>query len=189
MTGAVSNPPWVLAADGGLRAVVVEGGALASLATDRLELIQHAASMFEPGLLQLWVRDRAADRSWPVLGAGSAARTRLEDGVLVVRGGAADERCSLTWRVRLTLADDRAAWAWHVEVLNDGPTPREVDLVHAHDVALAAPAAVRTNELYVSQYLDVTPLHGDGFGTALAVRQNLPQAGLHPWCVLAATSP
>ena len=189
MTGAVSPPPWVLTADGGLRAVVVEGGAPASLTAGRLELIQHAASVFEPGLLQLWVRDRGAGRSWPVLGAGSGARTRLEDGVLVVRGGAADERGSLRWRVRLTLAHDRAAWAWHVEVLNDGPTPREVDLVHAHDVALAAPAALRTNELYVSQYLDVTPLHGDGFGTALAVRQNLAQAGLHPWCVLAATSP
>ena len=33
--------------------------------------------------------------------------------------------------------------------------------MHAHDVALAAPGALRTNELYVSQYLDVTPLHGD----------------------------
>ena len=189
MTGAARWPPWVLAADSGLRAIVVEGGALASLATDQLELIQHAASAFEPGLLQMWVRDRGADRSWPVLGAGSGARTHLEEGVLVIRGGAADDGGSLTWQVRLTLAHDRPAWAWHVEVINQGSTPREVDLVHAHDVALAAPGALRTNEYYVSQYLDVTPLHGDGFGTALAVRQNLPQAGLHPWCVLAATSP
>ena len=70
-------------------------GSLASLATDRLELIQHAASAFEPGLLQLWVRDRGAGRSWPVLGAGSGSRIDVEDGVLVVRGGAADDRGSL----------------------------------------------------------------------------------------------
>ena len=189
MTRTTSNSPWVLAGGGGLRAVVVGGGALASLATDRLELIQHAASAFEPGLLQLWVRDRGADRSWPVLGAGSGSRIILEDGVLVVRGGAADDRGSMTWRVSLTLDEDRTAWAWHVEVTNQGPTPREVDLVHAHDVALAMSATLRTNELYVSQYLDVTPLHGDGFGTALAVRQNLAQDGRHPWCVLAASSP
>jgi 1,2-beta-oligoglucan phosphorylase len=181
--------PWVLAADSGLRAVAVEGGSLASLATGRLELIQHAASVFEPGLLQLWVRDRAAGSSWPVLGAGSGARTHLERGVLVVRGAATDEAGSLAWQVRLILSDDRPAWIWQVEVSNQGATPREVDLVHAHDLALAAPAALRTNELYVSQYLDVTPLHGTTFGTALAVRQNLAQAGLHPWCVLAATSP
>ena len=48
---------------------------------------------------------------------------------------------------------------------------------------------LRTNELYVSQYLDITPLHGDGFGTALAVRQNLAQMGMTPWCVLACTTP
>src|SRR5665647_3302776 len=150
--GAADGPPWVLDAGGGLRAVVVDGGAPACLGTDRLELVQHAASAFEPGLLQLWVRDRAEGRSWAVLGAGSGSRA-------------------------------------HLEVVNEGPRTRDVDIVHAHDVALAAPGALRINELYVSQYLDVTPLHGEGFGTALAVRQNLAQAGLHPWCVLAATSP
>lgn len=187
MTGAPDGAPWVLTGRGGLRAVVVAGGGLASLATDQLELIAHRASVFEPGLLQLWVQDRGAGQSWPLLGAGSGSRTRVEDGVLVVRGGVSDDDGSLTWKVRLTLAEDRPAWAWHVEVTNDRPAPRDVDLVHAHDVALAAPAMLRTNELYVSQYLDVTPLHGD-FGTALAVRANLAQAGLHPWCVLAATS-
>ncbi len=189
MTVAVYPPPWVLTADGGLRAVVIDGGALASLGTGQLELVQHAASVFEAGLLQLWVGDTESDTSWPVLGAGSNSQSRLEGEALVVRGGAADDDGSLTWQVTLTLPDDRTAWVWHVEVINQGPAPREVDLVHAHDIALAAPAALRANELYVSQYLDVTPLHGDGFGTALAVRQNLAQAGKHPWCVLAATSP
>ena len=189
MTGAAAGPPWVLVTDGGLRAVVVDGGAPASLGTDRLELVQHAASAFEAGLLQLWVRDRGSGGSWPVLGAGSGSRAALEGGALVVRGGAADHDGGLTWQATLTLAGDRPAWAWHLEVLNEGPAPRDIDLVHGHDVALGAPGALRTNEYYVSQYLDVTPLHGDGFGTALAVRQNLPQAGLHPWCVLAATSP
>ena len=188
MTGAAPGPPWVLTAGGGLRAVAVDGGALASLATDRLELVQHAASVFEAGLLQLWVRDGAGG-SWPLLGAGSGARASPEGAALVVRGGAADGSGSLTWRATLTLADDRPAWAWHVEVLNQGSAPREVNLVHAHDVALAVPVNLRSNEFYVSQYLDVTPLHGDGFGTALAVRQNLAQSGRHPWCVLAATSP
>ena len=80
----------------------------------------------------------------------------------------------------LTLDPARSAWAWHVEVRNDGPGAREVDVVHTHDVALAAPGMLRTNELYVSQYLDIAPLHGDGFGTALAVRQNLAQSGADP---------
>ena len=182
----MDGPPWVLASPGGLRAVLVDGGAPASLGTDRIELVQHAASAFAPGLLQLWLRDRASGRNWPMLGAGSSSAARIQDGALVLSGQADGE---LGWRVALTLDPTHTAWAWHVKVRNDGPVGREVDVVHAHDIALAAPGMLRTNELYVSQYLDITPLHGDGFGTALAVRQNLAQAGVTPWCVLACTTP
>ena len=61
--------------------------------------------------------------------------------------------------------------------------------MHAHDVALAAPGMLRTNELYVSQYLDITPLHGDGFGTAPRGAPELAQMGVTPLCVLACTTP
>ena len=183
---AVDGPPWVLGSTGALRAVIVDGGAPASLGTDRIELVQHAASAFAPGLLQLWLRDRATGRAWPMLGAGSGSAAHVRDGDLVVTGWADG---ALRWRLTLTLEPALTAWSWHVDVLNDGPVRREVDIVHAHDVALAAPAMLRINELYVSQYLDVTPLHGDGFGTALAVRQNLAQMGETPWCVLACTTP
>ncbi len=186
MRAVVDGPPWVLGTPAGLRAVVVDGGAPASLGTDRVELVQHAASAFAPGLLQLWLRDRASGRHWPMLGAGSGSWARSQDGHLVVTGTA---DAGLGWRVALTLGPLHTAWAWHVELRNDGPVAREVDVVHAHDVALVAPATLRTNELYVSQYLDVVPLHGDGFGTAIAVRQNLAQAGAIPWCVLACTTP
>ena len=178
--------PHVLGSTAGLRAVVMDGGAPASLRTDRIELVQHAASAFAPGLLQLWLRDRATGRCWPLLGAGSGSTAHTRGGDLVVTGQADDE---LGWRVTLTLDPADTAWAWHVEVLNHGAVRREVDVVHAHDLALAAPGALRTNELYVSQYLDIVPLHGDGFGTAIAVRQNLAQAGVIPWCVIACTTP
>lgn len=179
---AVAGPPWVLASGGGLKAVLVDGGAPASLGTDRIELVQHAASPYEAGYLQLWLRD--ADRAWPLLGPGSGGVARAGDASAVVHGRTAEG--DLVWSVTLTLDPGRTAWAWHVEVVNTGAVPRDVDVVHAHDLALANPGALRANELYVSQYLDVQPLHGDA-GTALAVRQNLPQAGRHPWCVLAAT--
>ncbi|NMR20691.1 hypothetical protein [Cellulomonas fimi] len=197
MNAAPDAPPWRLEGGGGLRALVVDGGALASLAADDVELVQHAASALEPGLVQVWVRDRESGRCWPVLGAGSVSRVTVHDGALVVTGsedpgaqgdGAADDGGGLRWRVSLALHAERPAWSWRVEVRNAGGAPREVDVVHTHDVALAASGMLRTNELYVSQYLDVTPLDGPT-GTALAVRQNLPQSGRHPWCVLAADVP
>lgn len=189
MTGADPVPPWHLQGGGGLCALVADGGGLASLATGGLELVQHAATAFEPGLLGLWVRDRSAGRSVPALGPGSGVRVTVGAGGLVADGGlvaeGSDDRARLRWRVTFALHPRRAAWAWHVEVVNAGTVPREVDVVHAHDVALALTGALRANELYVSQYLDVSPLEGPT-GTALVVRQNQPQAGAHPVCVLAA---
>ena len=170
---------------GGLVALVAPGGGPVSLAyadgTHAIELLQHAASAFEPGLVQVWVRDRTSGRAWPTLGAGSGARVAVVGAGLVAAGGAD----GLRWEVRFRLHDERPAWAFDVRVAADGPAPREVDVVHTHDVALATPGALRANEFYVSQYLDVTPLDGPT-GVALAVRQNLPQDGRHPLAVVAA---
>ncbi len=100
MSRVVDRPPWVLESSGGLRAVIVDGGAPASLGTDRVELVQHAASAFAPALVQLWLRDRVSGRSWPMLGAGSGSAARLHDGALVVTGQVDG---GLGWRVVLTL--------------------------------------------------------------------------------------
>ncbi|KGM16150.1 hypothetical protein N867_02745, partial [Actinotalea fermentans ATCC 43279 = JCM 9966 = DSM 3133] len=175
---------------GGLTVLVAPGGGLSSLTHDdgagALELLQHAASAYEPGLFGVWVRDRASGRAWPTLGAGSGAAVTATDDGLVATGGAD----GLRWRVTLRLHDARPAWALAVRVTAEGPgtreiDTREIDVVHTHDLALATPGAVRANELYVSQYLDLTPLEGPT-GVALAVRQNQPQGGRHPLAVVAA---
>ena len=44
----VDRPPWVLESSGGLRAVIVDCGAPASLGTDQVDGVQHAASAFAP---------------------------------------------------------------------------------------------------------------------------------------------
>ena len=146
----------------------------ASSATDRIELVQHAASAFAPG---------CCNCGFATARPGGPGRCSGPDPARPPRcprrrpGRHGEARRRPRWRLALHLDPARTAWSWHVEVLNDGPTRREVDVVHAHDVALAAPGMLRTNELYVSQYLDITPLHGDGFGRRLAVRQNSPRRG------------
>ncbi|MET1006433.1 MAG: hypothetical protein ABWX96_12845, partial [Propionibacteriaceae bacterium] len=82
----------------------------------------------------------------------------------------------------LRLSERRAAWFWHVTVHNTGADAVEIDLLHTQDVALAPRAAVRTNEYYVSQYLDLTPVEVPGHGTAIGIRQNMP--GPTPWLLL-----
>ncbi len=200
MTPGPDGPPWEVRSGGRLSAVLVDGGAPASIVVDGVELVQHAASAFEPAMVQLWLRDRSTGNRSPLLGPGSAGFVRPVAGGVVVTGaqatpssdvapGPRSAHQGLTWTVTFLLGDSSPTWAWHLEVRNDTSDVREVDLVHSHDVALAGPGVLRTNELYVSQYLDITPLERAGLGTALAVRQNLPQGGRHPWCVLAADRP
>ena len=181
----MDGPPWVLRSAGGLRAVIVDGGAPASLATDRIELVQHAASAFAPGCSSCGFATARPGGPGRCSGPDPARPPVSTTVTWSSRGRPTAPR----WRLALHLDPARTAWSWHVEVLNDGPTRREVDVVHAHDVALAAPGMLRTNELYVSQYLDITPLHGDGFGTAPRGAPEPRPDGVTPWCVLACTTP
>ena len=87
----------------------------------------------------------------------------------------------LAWRLQLRLAAERSAWFWQLQVENRGTAAVQIDAVLAQDVALASPGAVRTNEFYVSQYLDHCPLEHERLGWLLATRQNLAQSGRHPW--------
>ncbi|MEJ7650620.1 MAG: hypothetical protein WKF57_16530 [Nakamurella sp.] len=92
----------------------------------------------------------------------------------------------LTARVALRAAARTAGWFWHVTLTNTGDVQRDCDVIAVQDVALAPYGAVRTNEYYVCQYLDVTPVPVAGHGTALAVRQNMP--GAHqPWALVGCT--
>ena len=56
-----------------------------------------------------------------------------------------------------------------------------VDAILAQDLGIAEEAAVRTNELYTSQYIDHTVLQDRDLGFVLCSRQNLPQGGAYPW--------
>src|SRR6185295_15034258 len=88
--------------------------------------------------------------------------------------------------VSLVLASAAPAWFWHVALENADTGPVEVDLVYAQDLALANYGAVRMNEYYVSQYVDLSPLVHAQRGVVIAVRQNLAMGARHPWVVVGA---
>lgn len=91
----------------------------------------------------------------------------------------------ITFCLYLVLAEDQTAWFWHLRLGNTGPEPVKLDVLHTQDVGLADYGAIRLNEYYVSQYVDCTPLWHETHGQVLALRQNQPVAGRHPWLLLA----
>jgi cellobiose phosphorylase len=138
-------------------------------------------SEVEGGPANLYLRRLGARPAWtPLLGPRSPLAFHLDEHGLRAAGSWEGVRVVLTLR----LGGPAPAWFWHVALASRVATETTLDVVYAQDVALAPYAAIRTNEYYVSQYLDHTPLAHPARGVVVAVRQNLPVAGRHPWLVL-----
>lgn len=164
----------------GLRAVFTDEACLARLDAADTSLLMYPASAHEAGPANLYLRLLDGDEAaWvPLLGPASGSSvTWAEDGPLV-----AGEWEGLRYAVGCRLAEGAPAWFWHVAVENTRDSEVLVDVVLAHDPGLAPYDAIRTNEFYVSQYLDLTPV-ATAQGTAIAVRQNMPGRAV-PWMLL-----
>ncbi len=137
----------------------------------------------EGGPTNLYLRQLGAATSWtPLLGPQSPLAFELDEHGLRAAGEWRDVRIVLA----LVLAESAPAWFWHLALESRGGNDVTVDVIYAQDVALAHYGAIRMNEYYVSQYLDHVPLAHSTRGSIIAVRQNLPMGGRHPWAVIGA---
>jgi CRISPR-associated protein Csx3 len=168
----------------GLRAQLLPSGTLFALRHRETLINQVLPGPAEEGLFRLLVRWKdAAGRvaGWaPLVGRdvefsaanGPAWHTRPCPGL----------ECLTT----LTLHPQHAAWAWRVQLRNTSGAPLAVEIFHAQDLGLADEGAVRNNEAYVSQYLDLLPIADPVLGHVVLARQNQPAAGgRHPWAAFA----
>jgi cellobiose phosphorylase len=180
---ALTPAPVRLASPAGLRVEVNANGSLRRMDCGDVVLNLFLGTEIEGGPANLYLRRHgAAIEAIPLLGPQSPGTVHLDASGLAVRGA---------WRgirfaAALVLARSAAAWFWHVAVENRAAEPATLDLIYAQDVALAPYGAIRTNEYYVSQYVDHTPLTHPECGVVLAVRQNLAVAGRQPWAIIGA---
>lgn len=84
---------------------------------------------------------------------------------------------AIGYRVVFT-ATPQGVWFWDVTLngQHDG-----VDVVYGQDIGLADPGAVRSNEAYLSQYIDHTVFEDEAKGFVVCSRQNQPQGGAFPY--------
>lgn len=165
----------------GLEAELLSHGALRRLLlAPGLMLNLFPGNELEGGPANVWLRRRVAGGEWqavPLLGPQSPLQVHAEEGAFEMRG----EWQGLALRLQLRLAADEATLFWHLLADNTGAEACEIAPVLVQDVGLADYGAVRTNEFYVSHYIDLQPLHDAAHGVLLAVRQNQAQKGHHPW--------
>ncbi|MNK21804.1 hypothetical protein D3C87_400710 [compost metagenome] len=135
--------------------------------------------------LYLRVHKDSGIQVFPLLGVQSASRFRqLSDRQLVWEGevqpsgaGEDEKNGKLSYLVKFTLAP-QGIWFWDVQLEGDGV---EVDVIYGQDIGIADPAAVRSNEAYLSQYIDHNVFEDDKLGYVICSRQNQPQGGRFPY--------
>src|SRR4051812_36321905 len=140
---------------------------------------QVLASPVEGGIANLYLRRLSRDgiTAFPLIGPSSGSRFRVSAREARWEGSAAGIDSVCTLRV----GEARPVWFWTIGLTNASRRRVSLDAILAQDLGIAEEAAVRTNELYTSQYIDHTVLQDEELGFVICSRQNMPQEGAFPW--------
>lgn len=106
---------------------------------------------------------------YPLLGSKSESKVSHSNNQVFYQGEAA----GLQYQVTFTLAED-GIWFWDVKVKGSNAV---IDIVYGQDMGLADKGAVRTNEAYMSQYIDHNVFDDAEKGYVVCSRQNQPMSG------------
>jgi cellobiose phosphorylase len=176
-----------LQAHDGLKAQLLPNGALHAIRHEGTLINQFLPGPAEDGLFRLLLRWRTREGaiSWtPVVGPScefvhtGPTSASWETSTAV----GLESATSLEMHPRLD------AWAWRVNVRNTSKLSLSVDMLTAQDLGLADEPAVRNNEAYNSQYIDLLPVHDEALGWTILARQNQAMAeGRFPWLAHACT--
>jgi 1,2-beta-oligoglucan phosphorylase len=165
--------------EAGLHFEFNHNGSLRHLRLRHVHVNLFVGNELEGGPANLWLRlrdDNGDVELAPLLGP----RSPLAFG----NSGAEGTWRELRLRLSLRLAADAPAWFWHLRVDNLGSAARTIQLLHVQDLGLAPYGAIRTNEYYVSHYIDLCPLQHSERGHVVAARQNQAVDGCHPWALI-----
>lgn len=160
---------------GGLNFSFLTSGDIREVTSGRTMINQWVANPIDGSLNNLYLRLHGASgiQAVPLLGVRSASTVRWTDSRMIWEGSVED----LRYEVAFTLTP-QDIWFWDVWVYGQGV---EVDIVYGQDLGIADKAAVRSNEAYLSQYIDHTVFKDEQNGFIVCSRQNQPQAGNFPY--------
>lgn len=164
---------------GGLAFTFHPNGDLYEAAGEKVMINQLLSNPLDGSLGNLYIRLHTEEgiQAYPLTGIRSGSRFRQAGNRLVWQGEIADGKHNLPYRLVFTLTGE-GVWFWDVELEGNGVT---VDAVYGQDVGLADPGVVRSNEAYLSQYIDHAVFSDADKGYVVCSRQNQPQGGKFPY--------
>ncbi len=160
----------------GLTFDLFPNGAVCAVRHESVLINQMIGVLPEGAPFRLWLRGPGGATS--LVGPATATRFNgASDRHAVWQG----ERDGVVWQVALVLDEQETAWSWHIRIRNESDRTHAFDTLLAQDLGIAIEQGVRLNEAYTSHYIDHTVIAHDEWGPVICSRQNLQQAGRHPW--------
>ncbi|MCQ4086780.1 GH36-type glycosyl hydrolase domain-containing protein [Saccharibacillus sp. JS10] len=123
--------------------------------------------------IYLRIHEQSGITFYPLLGIHSSSTVRQNDKRVVWEGQAGNVEYKVTFA-----ATQHDVWFWDIQTSGKGV---KIDIVYAQDIGDADPGAVRSNEAYLSQYIDHAVFQDSEKGYIVCSRQNQPQGGAFPY--------
>jgi 1,2-beta-oligoglucan phosphorylase len=165
--------------EAGLAIELLDNGSIFAIRHGDVMVNQVLGSPVEGGIGNVYLRRRGRSRMSvvPLLGPAATSAFRVGRDAALWDGSVE----GLDYSCTLRLAPTEPTWFWTLSVNNATERRLSLDAVLSQDIGIAHEPAVRSNELYTSQYIDHTILEDDDLGSLICSRQNLPQGETFPW--------
>ncbi|MDA9470990.1 GH36-type glycosyl hydrolase domain-containing protein [Enterococcus sp. 5H] len=151
----------------------LETGDLYEILKDNIMINQLHGNALDSSVNQLYLRvyDEKGIHSVPMIGSNSDSEFSMNNNRLIWKGTFSD----VSYQVVFQIAES-GIWFWQVGLTGSG---QKVDVIYGQDIGNAAKGAVRSNEAYMSQYVD-HHITKENETIIISSRQNQPQAGKFP---------
>ncbi|XJZ27752.1 GH36-type glycosyl hydrolase domain-containing protein [Bacillota bacterium Lsc_1132] len=123
--------------------------------------------------LYLRIHDGTKIEVFSLLGIHSNSKVSFTETSVISQGNVK----GMDYKVVFTLTE-RGIWFWDVTIQGRDV---EVDLIFGQDLGLAEKGAIRSNEAFLSQYIDHKVFNNGKKGFIVCSRQNQPQRGMFPY--------
>ncbi|TXK81014.1 GH36-type glycosyl hydrolase domain-containing protein [Paenibacillus sp. N3.4] len=171
---AIKNETFQLEA-GNLKFTFLSSGDLYEAKHHETMINQRLSNPIDGSLNNLYLRFHKASgiQTVPLLGIRSASRVRYAKHQVIWEGEAEGIGYQVVFRLTAN-----GVWFWDVHVEGRNKT---IDIVYGQDLGIADQGAVRSNEAYLSQYIDHATFEDEQQGFVVCSRQNMPQSGKFPY--------
>ncbi|KKO54676.1 GH36-type glycosyl hydrolase domain-containing protein [Paenibacillus sp. DMB20] len=123
--------------------------------------------------LYLRIHDESGIRFYPLLGIQSDSKVSASESAIVWEGTVEGVDYEVTFAPAVS-----GIWFWDIKARGNGVV---MDIVYGQDLGVADIGAVRSNEAYLSQYIDHSVFQAQEKGYVVCSRQNQPQGGFFPY--------